>query len=90
MDTLPKIKICVGYRLDDKDLDNIPSATSEFARIQPVYETLDGWNVSTENVRSWDELSINAQQYVRFIEEYLSIPGENLIILISIKFVFIC
>ncbi|KAK0175056.1 hypothetical protein PV327_008840 [Microctonus hyperodae] len=74
MDILPNIEICVGYRLDDKDLDNIPSAASEFGRVQPVYKTFDGWNASTENVRSWDELPINAQQYVRFIEEYLSIP----------------
>lgn len=39
------------------------------------YETLPGWCCSTEAVRSFEELPPQAQSYIRFIEDFLQVPG---------------
>lgn len=75
LDTLPEIKVCVGYRLSGKDIDYFPSSTSELAKVEVVYEKVDGWQSTTEGVRSLDKLPPNAHKYIRTIEEYLNIPG---------------
>ncbi|KAF3841339.1 hypothetical protein F7725_007201 [Dissostichus mawsoni] len=38
------------------------------------YETLPGWGCSTEDARSFEELPLNAQKYIRFIEDFLQVP----------------
>lgn len=43
------------------------------------YETLPGWNSDTSATRSFEDLPKNAQNYVRFIEEQLGVPGEALL-----------
>ena len=47
----------------------------EFARLTVDYITMPGWLVSTERVRKFDDLPKAAQDYVRKIEELLSVPG---------------
>jgi adenylosuccinate synthase len=43
LDQLPELKICVGYRLDGLPLDHLPAAQGAQARVEPVYETMEGW-----------------------------------------------
>jgi adenylosuccinate synthase len=78
LDTLPIIKVCVGYRLNGKEIDHFPSSTSDLAKVEPIYEEFDGWQTSTEDVRSFDNLPASAQKYVQLLEEYLDIPGKNI------------
>lgn len=44
-------------------------------RVSVDYETLPGWCCSTEAARSFEELPPQAQNYVRFIEDFLQVPG---------------
>lgn len=74
LDTLPETKICVGYRLNGKDIDYFPSSAWEVAKIETVYETVEGWQTTTEGVRSLDKLPPNALKYIQIIEEYLDVP----------------
>ncbi|XP_051160748.1 adenylosuccinate synthetase [Leptopilina boulardi] len=74
LDTLSKIKICVGYHLNGEEIDYVPSNSVEFAKVEVIYEEMDGWKSSTEGARSLDKLPPNAQKYVRKIEDYLGIP----------------
>lgn len=67
--------MCVGYRLNGKDVDYFPSSTSELAKVEVVYERVEGWETITEEVRSLDKLPPNACKYIRMIEDYLNIPG---------------
>lgn len=56
---------------------NLPSANQEVLhRVEVQYETLPGWNSDTSAARSFQDLPENAQNYVRFIEEQLGVPGE--------------
>lgn len=71
LDGLDEIKICVGYKLNGKDIDYLPTDAVEQAAITPVYETIAGWKESTQGARSWAELPAGAIKYVRRVEELI-------------------
>ena len=71
LDGMKAIKICTGYRLDGREFDHLPADASEQARLEPVYETLEGWSDSTKGARSWKKLPANAIKYVRRVEELI-------------------
>ena len=74
LDGLPAIRICTGYRLDGQPVRHLPAAPAAQARVEPVYETLDGWQDSTRGARSWGALPAAAIKYVRRIEELVEAP----------------
>ncbi len=74
LDGLEEIKVCVGYRLDGADIDRLPASQTAQARVEPVYESLEGWSSSTEGAQSWAELPAQAVKYVRHIEELIQAP----------------
>ncbi len=69
LDGLAEIKVCVGYRLDGREIDYLPASEHAQARVAPVYETIEGWQGRTAKARSWVELPAPAIKYVRRIEE---------------------
>ena len=71
---LKEIKICKGYKLGKNELDYLPPAAALQKRVEPIYETLPGWNESTVGARSWVDLPPNAIKYVRRIEELVDCP----------------
>ncbi len=74
LDGLPEIKICTGYKLHGKDIDHLPAGSGNQAAIEPVYETLPGWEGSTQGARSWAQLPAEAVKYVRHVEELIGCP----------------
>ena len=75
LDGFDEIKICTGYKLDGKEIDYLPSDAAAQARIEAVYETLEGWSgESSFGARSWADLPANAVRYVRYIEELIGAP----------------
>ncbi len=74
LDGLDEIKVCVGYRLDGHIIDHLPASMGKQARVEPVYETLEGWSETTAGARSWAELPAQAVKYVRYIEELIEAP----------------
>jgi adenylosuccinate synthase len=71
LDGFETLKICVGYELDGKRMDYLPTAADEQARCKPIYEEMPGWSESTEGARSWADLPANAIKYVRRVEELI-------------------
>ncbi|MCX5496529.1 adenylosuccinate synthase [Kaistia dalseonensis] len=74
LDGLEEIKICVGYRLDGREIDYLPAAQAAQARVEPIYETLEGWKDSTAGARRWNDLPAQAVKYVRHVEELIGAP----------------
>jgi adenylosuccinate synthase len=74
LDGFDEIKICVGYKLDGERLDRLPAGQNAQARVEPIYETFEGWSQSTRGARSWAELPAQAVKYVRQIEERIGCP----------------
>jgi adenylosuccinate synthase len=68
LNDLEKIKICVGYRLNGKVIQHVPSNLEVLKRAEPVYEELDGWKTDIRAVKNFKDLPRNAQRYVQRIE----------------------
>ena len=74
LDGMEELKICIAYKLDGVTLKRLPANASEQARVEPVYESLPGWNGSTRGAKSWAELPAEAVKYVRRVEELIGCP----------------
>jgi len=73
LDGFPAVQICTAYRLDGVTIEHMPS-TRVLARVEPVYESLPGWEASTTQVRRFDDLPTAARYYVQRIEELVGVP----------------
>jgi adenylosuccinate synthase len=74
LDGFDEIKLCVGYRLGDREIDHLPADAVEQARCVPIYETMEGWQESTRGARSWAQLPATAVKYIRRVEELIAAP----------------
>jgi adenylosuccinate synthase len=74
LDGLTELKVCVAYRLDGREIDYLPASEHAQARVEPVYETVEGWQAETARARSWAELPAQAIKYVRRVEELVGCP----------------
>ena len=74
LDGFDELQVGVGYRLDGQEIDYLPAGQGAQARIEPIYETIEGWQNSTAGARSWAELPAQAVKYVRRIEELVGCP----------------
>lgn len=74
LDGFEELKVCVGYELRGKRLTHIPANADDQAALVPIYETMPGWQESTEGAKSWRELPANAHKYIRCIEETIGAP----------------
>ena len=74
LDGFERLKVCVGYRIGDRELDYLPADIGGQAAVEPIYETLEGWSGSTQGARSWKDLPAAAVKYVRRIEELVAAP----------------
>jgi adenylosuccinate synthase len=74
LDGFDEIKVCIGYKLDGREIDYLPGGELAQARVEPVYETIPGWKEPTARARSWAQLPAQAIKYVRRIEELAGCP----------------
>jgi len=73
LDSLENMKVCIAYRLDGKEITEMPD-TVDLGRVQPVYEEWAGWKKPTTGARKWDDLPKGAQSYLKRIEELAKVP----------------
>ena len=74
LDGFAELKICVGYKLDGKILKRLPAGAANQAAVEPIYESMPGWQGSTRGARSWADLPAEAVKYVRRVEELIGCP----------------
>ncbi len=74
LDGVGDLKVCTGYRIDGDVYDHLPASTAHQARVEPIYETMEGWTESTQGARSWAELPATCIKYIRRIEELIEAP----------------
>ncbi len=70
---LPKLRLCVGYRLGSNTLDELPVDPVEVEMATPIYEELDGFVGDSTHLREYDALPKQAQKYVRRIESLIGV-----------------
>ncbi len=74
LDGLDEIRICTGYKLRGQTYDHFPAHAADQMAVEPVYETIEGWQDSTAGARSWAQLPAQAIKYIRRIEELIQCP----------------
>lgn len=74
LDTLEEIHICTHYESEGKSISEYPSTLSEYAKINPSYQSFKGWKSDIRACRKVSDLPKNAQLYLKKIEEILDIP----------------
>ncbi len=74
LDSLKEIKICTSYRLRGKQIDTPPPVIEDLEMVEPVYETMPGWNCSTKDVSSYDQLPKEAKAYVQRLCQLVGAP----------------
>ncbi len=74
LSTFPEIPVATAYRIDGEILKSFPVDPPTLERVVPEYTTLPGWKTSLQGIRRFDQLPVQAQRYVGFIEEFLQVP----------------
>ena len=69
-----KIPVCVAYEVDGKRVEEVPASQSDFHHAMPIYEYLDGWKEDISKCKKFEELPINAQKYVKYLEKISGAP----------------
>jgi adenylosuccinate synthase len=74
LDGFEQVQICTGYKLDGEMIDYLPAHSGDQARVEPIFEEIEGWPGSTRGAKSWADLPARAIKYVRRIEELIRCP----------------
>jgi adenylosuccinate synthase len=68
LDGLDEVKICTGYRIEGRTVSEFPSNLGATA-FEAIYETMPGWKEPTRGAREFDELPVEARNYIARLEE---------------------
>ncbi|GAK31618.1 adenylosuccinate synthetase [Weissella oryzae SG25] len=71
---LKTVKIAVAYELDGSRIEHYPASLSDVRRAVPVYEELPGWEEDITQVKNRADLPVNAQNYLKRLEELIGVP----------------
>jgi len=74
LDTFDEVRICVDY----DGVDSFPLGAEEWGRVRPVYETLPGWEGTTQGLTDASRLPSGARAYLERIEELIGAPVHML------------
>ena len=74
LDTLPEIKICTGYRLNGEEIKYFPGRLDDLAAVEPIYETVKGWEEDTTTCTTYDALPDAAKAFIKRVEELTGVP----------------
>ncbi|MBI3820122.1 MAG: adenylosuccinate synthase [Planctomycetes bacterium] len=74
LSTFEKINICTGYRLGSQSYREFPAALAVLDGVEPVFETMNGFDQDLRNCRKYEDLPKNAQTYVEAVESMIKVP----------------
>ncbi|PYQ34280.1 MAG: adenylosuccinate synthase [Acidobacteria bacterium] len=75
LDDLEEIPVCVAYRIDGREVSDVPALVEDVARARPRLEKLHGWKTKTTAVTRFEDLPPAARDYVKFLEECCGAPA---------------
>jgi len=69
LDGLSEIPICVGYKVNGRQTEEIPAEASCWEEIECIYKKMPGWSTPTQGITDLNKLPKAARQYLSFIEK---------------------
>jgi len=76
LDGMEMLRIGVGYDTNGSVKDIFPVGAEELAGCVPVYEEMPGWKESTEGIKRYEDLPVNAKNYLQRMEEVCGVPVD--------------
>ncbi|MAV38915.1 MAG: adenylosuccinate synthase [Planctomycetaceae bacterium] len=73
---LAEIRICVAYELNGQRVDFFPSHADDLRQIQPIYETIPGWETDVTAAQSMDDLPEGAHHYLKRVSQLVGCPVD--------------
>ncbi|WP_411279733.1 adenylosuccinate synthase [Gemmatimonas sp.] len=74
LDTLDELMVCTGYRINGEVHTEFPADLQLLEHAEPVYETMRGWNQSTQDARKLEDLPAAARAYLDRLEQLCETP----------------
>lgn len=75
LDELKEIKICTGYKIDGVEITDFPSSSYGLSKVEPVYESHEGWLSPTSGIKDFDKLPEKAKAYIKRMEELTGVKS---------------
>jgi adenylosuccinate synthase len=73
LDEFEKIPVCTGYRINGREIHDMPPTVAEIEKVEPILECLPGWATSTFGVSDYDALPQRARDYLAFLESHTGV-----------------
>jgi adenylosuccinate synthase len=74
LDSFDEIRFCKEYKYKGSVLKEFPADISILSAVEPAYTTIPGWKKSLAGIKEWSDLPTTAQDYLKFLSDYLGIP----------------
>lgn len=74
--SIDPLRLCTGYTLDGRPLDDLPPSAKDMERLKPVYEDVDGFAEDISGARTLQALPENARRYVSRVEALVGVPVD--------------
>jgi len=74
LDAFDAIPFCVDYKYKGSVLKEFPADAEVLEKVEPVYKMVRGWKQSLAGMKEWSELPAVAQDYLKFLSDYLEVP----------------
>ena len=74
LDGFDTVRVCTGYRVGGALVDSYPDRSDILARVEPVYETLDGWRTDLSGAREPTALPEQARVFLALVEREVGVP----------------
>ena len=71
---LKEVKICRAYKINGKETTFFPANIARLSLANAVYETVPGWEEEITEVNNFDDLPLNAQNFICRVEETIKKP----------------
>lgn len=72
LDNYDTIKVGVGYELNGKRIDYVPSY--DYDKVTVIYEEFAGWKEPIHDYRKFNDLPRNARNYILALEKFIGVP----------------
>ncbi len=69
LDELKEIPVCVGYKINGIETEEIPAEACGWEKIECIYRTMPGWHTPTQGITQLDKLPKAARDYLDFVEK---------------------
>lgn len=74
LDTFDTVNVCTGYDLGGTQVTHVPAQLDNLDGATPVWTESPGWHQDTTGMRTFEELPVEARNYIGLIEKQIGAP----------------